>query len=113
MEAQHQNSYYDIHWAEETARYVYRIMALKEIMENPADYGFDITEEDKYKPYAFKTVSVDTAIHDLPQWAKDNGTTYRILRLLNPSLLKQKLSAPKKPIEVRLPLGGDDLTATE
>lgn len=84
MANQKQNSFYDILWAEETARYPFRIMALKLIMENPSDYGFNIGKNDLYKPYDTYTVAVDTTINDLAQFAIDNNTTYKMLKVLNP-----------------------------
>lgn len=84
MSTQKQNSFYDILWAEETARYPFRIMAIKLIMENPSDYGFNIGKKDLYKPYETYTVTIDTTINDLAQFAIDNNTTYKMLKVLNP-----------------------------
>lgn len=93
-EQQKQQSYYDIHWAEETRRYVFRILAIKEILSRPADFGFDVTDEDKYRPYQTRVVTARGPIADLPQWAIDNHSTYRTVRLLNPWILKPKISRP-------------------
>lgn len=83
---QKQNNFYDILWAEETSRYPFRIMAVKLIMENPKDYGFNISEKDFYKPYETYTINVDTTINDLAQFAIDKETTYKMLKTLNPWL---------------------------
>ncbi len=103
IEQQRQADYYDIHWAEETRRYVFRIMALKAIMTSPSDYGFDIGPDDMYRPYDTREVQLPTPIADLPQWAKDNGTTYRALRLLNPWLLRPQLKNAQDTLTVLLP----------
>ncbi len=103
MEQQKQNSYYDLAWAEETGRYVFRIVALKTIMQSPQDYGFDIGEEDIYKPYETEDVVIKTSIEDLPQWAIDNGTTYKMLRLLNPAILKPQLVVLRDSVVLHLP----------
>ena len=84
MSTQKQSSFYDILWAEETARYPFRIMALKLIMQNPEAYGFNIGKKDLYKPYDTYTVTVDSTINDLAQFAIDNATTYKMLKTLNP-----------------------------
>jgi hypothetical protein len=84
MSTQKQSSFYDILWAEETARYPFRIMALKLIMQNPEVYGFNIEKKDLYKPYDTYTVTVDSTINDLAQFAIDNATTYKMLKTLNP-----------------------------
>ena len=61
-------------------------MAVKLIMENPIDYGFNISEKDFYKPYETYTINVDTTINDLAQFAIDKETTYKMLKTLNPWL---------------------------
>lgn len=104
MEQQQQQSYYDVHWAEETRRYVFRILAIKEILSRPADFGFDVGEGDKYRPYKTEKVSVRGPIADVPQWAIDHGTTYRLVRMLNPWILKPKITRPDSlVIEVASP----------
>lgn len=102
MDQQHQTSYYDLHWADETRRYVFRIVTLKTIMGMPQDYGFDITDDDKYQPIETETLSVATPIDDIAQWAKDHGTTYRAIRELNPWILKQQLKVTRDTLKVQI-----------
>lgn len=102
MEQQHQASYYDLHWAEETRRYVFRIVTLKTIMGMPRDYGFDITDDDKYQPVETETLSVATPIDDIAQWAKDHGATYRAVKELNPWILKQQLKLTRDTLKVQI-----------
>jgi hypothetical protein len=98
-------NYYDLLLNEETARYMFRILAIKEIYSQPAEFGFALDSTDYYPIISTKIMKVDYAIDDLAQFAKDNGTTYKELRLLNPWLRKPYLkNTAKKEYEIKLPL---------
>lgn len=84
--------YYDLMLNTETSRYVFRILALKEIIRNPAKYGFIINETDLYKPYTYKTITVNTPIESLADFAFSNGINYKELKILNPWLRSTQLS---------------------
>jgi hypothetical protein len=84
--SQKQTNYYDLHLNTETSRYVFRILALKEILRSPSKYGFMISETDLYKPHAFKSISIDTAIASLTDFAALYKMTYKELKILNPWL---------------------------
>ncbi|MFZ9760996.1 MAG: lytic transglycosylase domain-containing protein [Candidatus Kapaibacteriota bacterium] len=88
-------TFYDLFLNEETSRYVLRIAIIKELMEHAKKYGLNISEEDIYKPSKVKTVKVDRPIVDLAEWAINNGTSYKDVKLLNPWILKRALPAPK------------------
>lgn len=92
MTAQKQNDYYNILWGEETGRYVYRIIAIKTIMAEPEKYGFNRGDDFSYQPYQKRDTTVSTAIADIAQFAIDNGTTYKAIKLLNPWLRQNKLT---------------------
>jgi hypothetical protein len=79
-------SYYDLYLNRETYRYVLRILSLKIIMENPARYGFHITEEDKWKSVETNRIWIDTTITNLPNFAKQMGVNYKTLKIYNPWL---------------------------
>jgi membrane-bound lytic murein transglycosylase D len=97
-------SYYDIHLNTQTSRYVFRILAFKEIFENPVKYGFMLDEDDLYQPIGFKTVMVDSALNDLATFAIIQGTNYKTLRLLNPWLRRGYLkNVNRKRYEIKLP----------
>lgn len=96
IETQKQNNYYDIMWVEETGRYVFRILALKLIMNNPQLYGFNLTDTDSYHSTKYYEVKTDTTIADIAQFAIDNKTTYKAIKTLNPWLKQNKLSNPKR-----------------
>lgn len=97
VKAQKVNNFYDLYLNRETYRYVMRIIALKLIIENPQDYGFFITEADKYRPFVTRSVQIDTTINDLPQFALDMGINYKILKIYNPWIngTGYKLVVPK------------------
>ncbi len=85
------DSYWDLLLNKETGRYVYRILAVKEVMDNQEKYGFMINEEDLYSPYNTKTVEVSGAINNLADFALEQGINYKILKTLNPWLRKKSL----------------------
>lgn len=82
--SQKTNNYYKLYLNQETARYVFRIIALKLILSSPQDYNFDLTDNMQYPPYRLKTVKVNESITSLPEFAIANGTTYKELILHNP-----------------------------
>lgn len=89
---QKQENYFDLLLPEETARYVYRVLAMKEIIRDPERYGFHLRRKDLYPPYATRTLNVSTPIADLAAFAIANGTDYKTLKLLNPWLRDTKLT---------------------
>lgn len=101
------SDYYDVLLTEETSRYVFRILALKEIMLNPAKYGFEIPNEQLYHPIEVKKIEVDSTITDLATFAKDQGINYKILKLHNPWLRDKKLeNKSKKVYTLEIPTEG-------
>ncbi|MBI3142708.1 MAG: transglycosylase SLT domain-containing protein [Bacteroidetes bacterium] len=84
IENQKVDSYYDLFLNPETYRYVFRILAYKAIMESPDKYGFALGKTDLYPALEYEEIQVDTTINDLPQFAKDHRTTYKMLKKLNP-----------------------------
>lgn len=76
--------YYDLLLPEETNRYIFRIIALKLILDSPQQYGFNIDKNQQYPPFNTKKVSVNQTISDLNQWAKSQGSSYKMVRLVNP-----------------------------
>ena len=89
---QGENRYYNLHLNIETARYFYRILALKLVLENPELYGFHLRPEERYKPYDYAILRVDSTITDLAAFAKSQNTNYKMLRRLNPWLRGAKLT---------------------
>ena len=92
IERQKESDYYNLLFNEETARYVYRIMALKLVIENPKRYFFYIDEDEMYEPIAHKHVIVDSPVASWADFAKEHNTNYKILKYLNPWLRDKQLS---------------------
>ena len=95
----------DLLLVEETSRYMFRILAAKLFLENPADYGFRLEEDDYYQyEEPAKVIKVTSTIADLATFAKQNGTTYRQIRLANPWLRQSSLQDKSgKVYEVIIP----------
>ncbi|NGY38462.1 lytic transglycosylase domain-containing protein [Flavobacterium sp. XN-5] len=107
MDIQKESNYYDLLLTEETSRYVFRILALKEIMKNPAKYGFSLTKEELYPLLPTKKIVVDSTILDLADFAKAQGINYKILKIHNPWLRDRKLENPTyKKYTIEIPLSG-------
>lgn len=88
-------NYYDLILGEETERYIFRAIAVKQIMENPDAYGFSIPKDELYQPIPFSIVKVDTTIPDMADFAFAHGTNYKMLKLMNPWLRSSKLTNAK------------------
>tara|TARA_R100000935_G_C2828509_1_gene163672 strand:- start:1043 stop:1975 length:933 start_codon:yes stop_codon:yes gene_type:complete len=86
LDRQDVSKYYDLLLGEETGRYVFRILALKEIMSNPKKYGFNYNEDQLYKDIPTYQVKVDTSVTDFAAFAKDLNINYKILKIHNPWL---------------------------
>jgi hypothetical protein len=95
-ERQKAENYYDLLLNEETGRYVYRILSVKEIIEKPAQYGFHFRPKDLYPPYETTNLEVDTAVNDFADFAIQVGINYKILKILNPWLRDSYLTNPRK-----------------
>lgn len=91
---QHQGvtSYYDLYLNSETSRYVLRMLAIKQIIENPTKFGFNISQAEKYPPVSTYTVVADSTIENLVAFAGANGVNYKVLKLYNPWLRKPTLT---------------------
>ena len=102
--AQQCTEYWDLYLNAETARYVYRILAVKLIFKNPEQYGLRLRQRDLYQPLACDTLAVDTAIADLRQFASQQGVSYKTLKECNPWLRNTSLpNASRKHYELLLP----------
>lgn len=91
MEEQMVDSFFDLSLNNETARYVFRLFAVKLIFENPEKYGFYLEEEDLYPPYLTKDIVVEVSIPNIYQWSIDQGVAIKIVRKLNPWIIGKEL----------------------
>jgi hypothetical protein len=107
MEEQEVSDYYDLLLTEETSRYVFRILALKEIMSKSQKYGFSIPNEALYYSVPTKKIVIDSSITDLAKFAKTQGVNYKILKIHNPWLRDKKLTVTiGKKYEIEIPTSG-------
>jgi hypothetical protein len=110
LKEQRVNNYYDLLLNAETARYVYRIIAVKYIISTPQNYGFDIHPDHVYPPYATYSIEVNTPIDNLIEFAISHHTNYKTLKLLNPWLMEKSLpNKHNKTYTLLLPISGKGL----
>ncbi|MCK5400442.1 MAG: lytic transglycosylase domain-containing protein [Flavobacteriaceae bacterium] len=100
-------NYYDLLLGEETGRYIFRIVALKEILNNPANYGYNFRNKDLYSTVPTYKISVDTAVTDFVAFSKQFGINYKILKLHNPWLREAHLNnKTRKQYVIEIPQKG-------
>ena len=91
VKKQNTNNYFNLYLNDETSRYVFRIIVIKEIMENPRKYGFVFRQNDLYSYPSVKQIRVDSTINNLYSFAQENDINYKILKRFNPWLRTSKL----------------------
>lgn len=102
---QRSDNYYDLNLNQETSRYIFRILSIKEIMSRPEAFGFYIEDEEKYAPLdKYDQIEISASVENWGDFAKKYGTTYRMIKIYNPWLVSSNLTnkAGKKYM-VRLP----------
>jgi soluble lytic murein transglycosylase-like protein len=105
LQEQRVGSYFDLALPSETERFVYKIIAVKVILSNPARYGIFINEEEYYRPPAVDIVTVPvsgTRLH-LRSVAEAAGTHFAMIKQLNPQLRQRYL--PRGVHQVYVPKG--------
>lgn len=103
MIIQGETDYYNLHLNEETSRYVFRLIAIKEILSNPLKYGYKLSVSDRYEPHDFKEVTVTESINSLSDFAHQYGISYRMLKYYNPWLISDRLIVKGKTYVIRIP----------
>lgn len=99
------SSYYDLLLGEETSRYVFRVIALKMIFENPEKYGFNFSDDYLYHKENLKDILVEQSINNLKDWSFDQGINYKILKRHNPWLRKNTLTVKRaKTYNIKVPV---------
>ena len=86
IKSQGTNNYYNLHLSSETSRYVFRILVVKEILENPQNYGFVFRQDDLYTYPEVDLIKIDSTIADLNKFAQSHEINYKILKHFNPWL---------------------------
>ena len=99
------NNYYDVRLNPETARYVYRILAVKQIMQHPQDFGIYIRQCDLYPPIPTQTATLSGRDIDLYEYARQHNCSYKMLRELNPWLINETIkNKADKTYTIKLPI---------
>lgn len=107
---QQAGNFFDMLVFDETSRYVFRILAIKEILRQPQKYGFYIKREHLYPSIGFTEVSVTGPVDDWAEFAKSQGITYAQLKDFNVWIRGNTLENPEwKTYVVRIPRK-EDLT---
>lgn len=104
LEREGESNYFNLNLNSETMRYVFRIVALKEIIENPENYGFHINQNEKYGPLDnYYTIKIENSIQNLGDYAHKYGISYRELKRYNPWLRSHKLTVKNKQYLIKIP----------
>lgn len=104
LKSQGVDSYYDLYLNSETSRYLFRILAAKEIYTRQKEYGFVLAEESLYSSIPTRSIEIDSTIPNWPEFALSQGTNYKYLKSLNPWIQKRELNnKAKKTYSVLLP----------
>lgn len=108
VNSQKNSTYYDLNLNSETSRYVFRIVAIKDILQHPEAYGFFVDNDHLYAPLDdYVSLQVDGPIPSWADFAISNGVTYRMLKLYNPWITGSSLTnKAKKTYLVRIPKKG-------
>lgn len=106
VERQKESHYYNLLLSEETMRYVFRILALKTILEDPEKYGFIVSNHEKYPSIPYEIVKVDSSVTSFADFANSFDTNYKLLKMLNPWLREAELkNSQGKTYEIKIPKG--------
>lgn len=106
LKSQGESGFYDMNLNRETSKYVFRLMAIKEIMSHPTEYGFYIDDVEKYPPLDnFYLVEVAKSVNNWGDFAREHGVTYRELKRYNPWLRDGNLTVIKNTYQIKIPRG--------
>ncbi len=101
---QRETDYYNMNVNLETSRYIFRLIALKEIMSYPDQYGFYIDQEEKYPPRDdYYEVLVDKSVTNWGEFAHNYGISYRELKRYNPWLRDNHLTVINNTYNIKIP----------
>ena len=107
LTTQKASNYFDLFLGQETSRYLFRIFAVKEIIENPIKYGYVFEQKDLYQHIPVRLHGIDTPINNLANFAKKMGVNYKLLKIHNPWLIQNHLNnKSRKYYEIAIPEEG-------
>ena len=102
--AQKETNFYDMNLNRETSKYVFRLIAIKEIMSNPEAFGFYLDQEEKYPEMSnYFEVEVNKSVKNWGDFAHEYGTTYREIKRFNPWLRDNHLTVIKNKYLIKVP----------
>ena len=112
LKEQKVHSYYDLLMADETERYIFRILAFKTILSNPEKYGIYVSKDLEYQPLRYKVVVVDESVDNWADFALEHDITYKLLKIFNPWLRSNSLKVRHGEVyEIKIPRRPFNLTA--
>ena len=112
LKEQKVNSYYDLLLADETERYIFRILAYKTVFSDPEKYGLYVSKDLTYQPFDYENVKITQSVKSWSDFALEHGITYKLLKVFNPWLRSNSLTVNKGEIyTVKIPLEPFNLTA--
>lgn len=98
---QQTDNYYEMVLNTETARYLFKILAAKVIIQSPDTFGYQMPRNEVYRYEPFETVEVRSGISDLVSWCRERGFSYYDLKRLNPWILRRTL--PRGDYTLKVP----------
>tara|TARA_B100001250_G_scaffold154261_1_gene132573 strand:+ start:3491 stop:4456 length:966 start_codon:yes stop_codon:yes gene_type:complete len=108
IQAQKTDNFYNLYLNRETSQYIFRIIAIKEIMENPEKYGFIFRDHDLYTMSEYKNVEIDSTIANLSDFARLQNINYKLLKKFNPWLRTTSLpDESRKRYVLKIPVSTD------
>jgi len=107
IKRQKTKNYYNLVLNQETSRFVFRLLAIKQIMQNPEKYGFDLNKKDLYPPLKYYVIKVKSRVKQWTNFAEKHGINYKTLKLYNPWLREDYLkNKRKKSYWIKIPVKG-------
>lgn len=112
MNDQKVSSYYDMLMADETERYIFRILAIKTILEDPEQFGIYVSKNLEYQPFKYKTITLTESVPNWADFAQEQGITYKLLKTFNPWLRSNKLEIKDgRSYEIKIPTKPFNITS--
>jgi membrane-bound lytic murein transglycosylase D len=104
LRIQRASTFYELNLNQETMRYLFRLVAMKELMKDPRKFGFYIEAQDGYTVLDYTEIEVNTSIENLGDFAQKHGVSYRDIKVYNPWLISSKLTnSSRKAYRIKIP----------
>lgn len=84
------SNFYELNLNDETSRYLYKILAMKDLISNPGRYKFSLN---KYKRNSYlKKIRIKSDIPNLVKFCKEINAPYLTVKKYNPWILKNSIT---------------------